>query len=124
MDDLFDWKPTRERTQQRSRPLAVFDPVASAQLKDRGMTLAAENADAPLAVARRLAREIAQKGDGTCDADQVAVQMAARGVPPGPWCGSIFKNGEWQFTGQRRRSGQVSNHAREIRVWRLGARTY
>jgi len=37
----------------------------------------------------------------------------------GPAAGSLFKDGRWAFTGERINSARVTNHAREIKVWRL-----
>lgn len=33
--------------------------------------------------------------------------------------GSIFKTGDWEFTGQWKPSRRASNHGRHVRVWKL-----
>jgi len=96
--------------------LPLFDNAASHSAKNSGMELAAENAQDHLSRAREIAASIALRGNGTCNADQVLMEFPS--VSPGPWCGSIFRGKEWVFTGERIHSSRVSNHAREIKVWR------
>ena len=53
---------------------------------------------------------------------QIVEQLERMGIPTGNWMGSIFR-GSWTDTGIRRRSARVSNHAREIKVWRFTPHT-
>lgn len=96
----------------------LFDYAKSKEAKDAGMALAASHAVDKLAIARSIAVQIATNGDGTCTADQVGKVLKAQSIKIGPWAGSIFKDGNWQFTGNRILSKRISNHAREIKVWR------
>jgi hypothetical protein len=99
----------------------LFDGDESERQKREGMALAAAHRADRLAYARKLAKELAkQEPDRTCWADPVGRMLDLAGVPSGPWCGSIFKDNEdWVFTGERRRSERISNHGRELKVWRL-----
>ena len=90
--------------------------------KDAGMQRAAENNPTGLELAKTIARELALQ-HGETDADQVGALLFERHKIQtlGPAAGSIFKGGEWEFTGKRKLSRRKSNHAREIKVWRLKA---
>ena len=91
----------------------------SQQAKEQGMRLAADNQPSALAMAREIAEEIARR-NGRVSADDVGREMKARGYDEtGPWAGSIFSQKQWEFTGLRIRSKRVSNHGRELKVWRL-----
>lgn len=106
-----------------TKQLSIFDAIASQKAKDEGMVLAEMGHAADLlAVARVVARELAaRRADRRCDADAVGKELALRGYPAnlGPAGGSLFKGGGWEFTGDRKRSARVSNHARELKIWRL-----
>lgn len=96
----------------------LFDMTTGEALKQHGMELAADHRVDELCLARQIAIEIARNGDGTCHMDQVR-QRLPEGVELGPAAGSVFKGSEWEFTGLRVRSLLQSNHARELKVWRL-----
>jgi hypothetical protein len=98
-------------------PLPLFDAAASRERKESGMEQAADAASEYLETARKIAKHIAQGGDGTCNADQVGEELERLGIQVGPWAGSIFRG--WTFTGKRIRSTRKSNHAREIKIWRI-----
>lgn len=111
----------------------MYDARESKRLKDAGMLKAAKNRKYLLEIARTIARRIALAGGGVSTtqpltgkmdlcvtADDVGAEMEAKGYPDlGPAAGSIFKTKEWVWTGHRIRSNKISNHARELRVWRL-----
>jgi hypothetical protein len=84
-------------------------------LKDAGMKLAADNRRKLLERARQIAMTAAHQ-NGTVTADDVAAHLKE---PLGPAAGSIFRTGDFVFTGTRIRSAQENNHARELKVWRL-----
>ena len=101
-----------------------FDAQESQRLKDEGMARAAEHEASLLSIARDCAKAVALAGNGTCNADQVGKRMAMmeHSIDAlGPAAGSIFKGGGWEFTGDRVKSQRVSNHSRELKVWRLKA---
>jgi hypothetical protein len=95
-----------------------FDLQQSLAFKELGMGLAADAAEEPLKKARSIAFQIARSGSRECDSDQVFKGLG-EGFPTGPWAGSIFKGQDWEFTGKRIRSSRISNHAREIKIWKL-----
>jgi hypothetical protein len=97
----------------------LFDQAESQRLKAEGMAAAESARYGDLETARLIAYEI---GEGTTlTADDVAQEMERRGLIPnlGPAAGSLFKGGRWEFTGHRVRSTRVTNHGRELKVWRL-----
>lgn len=100
----------------------VFDLFEGRSRKEHGMDVAAEAKMSDLARARMIAIELA-KGHplGECDADMVGRELSKRGYPSslGPAAGSLFKTDNWEFTGKRRLSHRKTNHARELKVWRL-----
>lgn len=91
----------------------LFDAAASEALKEAGMELAADNRD--LATARRIVRNVA--------ASRTSLEATADDNPIdlGPAAGSLFFGEEWEFTGRRVKSARITNHARELKVWRLKA---
>jgi hypothetical protein len=96
----------------------LFDAIESAALKEQA--LAKLESAGLLALARIVARQLAERW-GTVNADHVGHEMKKRyGIDSiGPAAGSLFRGPEWEFTGQRVLSSRVSNHSREIKVWRL-----
>jgi len=84
--------------------------------KVEGMSAAARKRPELLERAREIARGVAREGDGTCTADDVADYME---YGLGPAAGALFRTKEWEWTGRRVPSRQPSNHARELKVWRL-----
>ena len=99
----------------------LFDYAASLRLKLEGMELAAEHRGEWLALARRIAVLLAKQNTAReCHADMVARELRRLGLPHcgGPAAGSIFKEKSWEFTGRRIQSCRITNHARELKVWR------
>ncbi len=89
------------------------------QAKAVGMKLAATNRAGDLKTARAIARQIARDGDGTCDANQVGLELERLGIDQlGPAAGSLFKGRYWKFTGRRVTARKVADHANELKVWR------
>ena len=101
----------------------LFDFHAGKARKREGMDDAAHGQNrTPLCIARRIARDLAKNHPlRECHADAVSKELLRQGYPPslGPAAGSLFKGREWKFTGERICSARASNHAREIKVWRL-----
>lgn len=106
----------------------IFDFERSCEMREAGMSLAANNRPLWLERARdaacALARELrADSLDPIVNADMV--QERLRDLYPeydvemlGPAAGSIFKESElWQATGVRTKSAQVRNHARDQHNW-------
>jgi hypothetical protein len=96
----------------------LFSALESAALKEQALAKL-DSADV-LTLARRVAREWATTYS-TVNADQVGSMMKLHyGIDSiGPAAGALFRGPEWEFTGQRVLSSRVSNHSREIKVWRL-----
>ena len=100
----------------------MFNRQVSIDAKNTGMAAAAEAKAERLNVARQIALYLgACSPDNTCTADAVGKELRRRGLDDnlGPAAGSIFKDGNWEFTGERILSSRKSNHARELKVWRL-----
>jgi hypothetical protein len=96
----------------------LFDAIESAALKEQALA-ELESTDV-LTDARTLAR-LHAKRYGTVTADIVGRLMKeVYDIDSiGPATGALFRGPEWEFTGQRVLSSRVSNHSREIKVWRL-----
>jgi hypothetical protein len=96
----------------------LFSAIESADLKEAALSKL-ESAGL-LALARIVARQHAEEFC-TVTADIVGRLMKERyGIDSiGPAAGALFRGAEWEFTGQRVLSSRVSNHSREIKVWRL-----
>jgi len=96
----------------------LFSAIESAALKEQALAKL-DSADV-LTLARQCARDWAKRF-GTVTADIVGKLMKERyGIDSiGPAAGALFRGPEWEFTGQRVLSSRVSNHSREIKVWRL-----
>lgn len=100
--------------------LLLFDGVESNRRKEAGMSFSA-GASNSLDTAREIAVSLAKSRDDRCvTADDVGESMdKLRMTPLGPAAGSLFSQKcNWEFTGRRVRSTRVSNHARELKVWR------
>ena len=99
----------------------LFDEEESERLKVRGMALGAANRFTDLELARMVAFDIARKGDGTCNADQVGRRLKAlyNIETLGPATGSLFKTPVWRWTGRFVQSARTTNHRRRIMVWEL-----
>ncbi len=85
------------------------------QLKQAGMAQAAQNRAVLLEEARNIALVLAAT-NGQVTADDISEKIR---INLGPASGSIFKTPDFEFTGQRVASKLKSNHARELKVWRL-----
>ncbi len=98
----------------------LFDATESERRKREGMAVAEQNRSELLGLARAVARGIANSS-GTVHADQVGRVMKARYSIDslGPAAGSLFKGGDWEWTGEFVKSARVTNHGRLLRVWRL-----
>jgi hypothetical protein len=101
----------------------LFDIVMGEHEKRQGMSNAEHSQKSSLL---EKARDVAERlaladPNRLCNADDVGVAMQDMGITGslGPAAGSLFKGKKWEFTGQRIRSRRTSNHAREIKVWRL-----
>jgi len=101
----------------------LFDAQESADRKEQALAKL-DSADV-LTLARQIAKELAERW-GAVNADHVGHEMKERygieryGIDSiGPAAGALFRGPEWEFTGQRVLSSRVSNHSREIKVWRL-----
>lgn len=101
-----------------------FDFEAAQQAKETGMAAAADSARAraPLELAKEIAIELATL-NGETNADAVGELLLSRhGIESlGPAAGSVFRGGGWMFTGRRVVSSRVTNHGRELKVWKLKA---
>lgn len=99
----------------------TFDRVESINRKAAALDKHdADHAD-NLALARCAAVELALRHrDRITNADEVGKLLKdEHGIDSlGPAAGAIFRGKDWEFTGQRVTSARVSNHAREIKVWR------
>jgi hypothetical protein len=112
----------------------LFNDTESRRRKREGMTRAVDTLQRVSIVvlshhkhyllnkAREIAREIAAR-KGETNSDEVSIELARRGYPDciGPAAGSIFKSGDFVFTGRFVNSTRVTNHSRLLRVWALRA---
>jgi len=93
------------------------------KLRDEGMLLASSKRAYILSYARVLAVTIAKnKPDKRVTADDVYRQLGLLGLDwniLGNAAGSLFRGDRWEFTGERKKSVRISNHARWIMVWKL-----
>ena len=103
----------------------IFDLNTGIQLKQEGMEQAARNRRDMLDEARDIAESIAmQRSDRKITMDAVIhglIKRYGEGAVTvlGNSAGSVFKSGDWEWTGERIKSVRVRNHARELKVWRL-----
>ena len=84
-------------------------------MKEAGMKLAVTNKRETLERARITAMVFALK-NGKVTADDLGSTLR---IALGPATGSVFKTADFEFTGYRITSKRPSNHARELKVWRL-----
>ena len=103
------------------KPAPLFAWADSQAAKADGIASAETNRETSLQRARRIARQLAEAAPNReITADDVGRRLQELNLPQlGPEAGALFKGGDWTFTGKRVRSTRVSNHAREIKVWRL-----
>ncbi len=99
----------------------MYEMNQSERGKQEGMDLAAINKAEALTLARVLAVALAlRQQNREITSDMVGIAMTNRGMRPlGPAMGSLFRDGNWQFTGKYVKSIKVSNHSRMLRVWAL-----
>ena len=101
--------------------MTIFHSTRGEQLRLNGMGMAADNSTEYLSLARKVAATIAKGRINRCaTADDVGrVLKDDYGLDSlGPAAGSIFRHPDWESTGARRRSKRITNHSRELRVWR------
>jgi len=97
----------------------LFDLELGKQFKEEGMDLAATNDADLLNVGRAIALDIAAKR-GEVTADDVQEELLRRtGRNLRNAAGSLFRGGDFFFTGEFRQSRRTANHAHCYRVWRL-----
>ena len=99
----------------------TFNSGESEEGKRRGMDLAAAARAELLRKAREIALRLGADGSGvTSDGVSFCLELDASGCGGnlGPAAGSIFKDGHWIDTGARVKSTRVTNHSRELRVWK------
>jgi hypothetical protein len=106
---------------QEDRQESLFDGEQSERLKVWGMARAESNHGDRLTIARTLARQHARWNGGEVTSDDVGRLLEKHGLDGnlGAAAGSLFRGDEWVFTGRRVKSTRVTNHGREIKVWRL-----
>ena len=99
----------------------LFDRARSQAEKDDGMALAAMNRRALLAHARGIAVNAARgRVTREATADDVSRILGTDGMRRlGNAAGSLFRGKAWEFTGRWEKSRRITNHARDIKVWRL-----
>lgn len=88
------------------------------QARDAGLNQVAGNAQCFVETMRSIARGISRT-NGNVSIDDLRDFAERNGIEPhhpNAW-GTIFRERGWYCIG-RKRSRKVSNHAREIRVWR------
>jgi hypothetical protein len=74
-----------------------------------------------LEIARLCAIRVARRA-GSVTSDDVFYELLREGFDPtalGPAAGIVFREKCFVFTGEWRKSQRVSNHASDLRVWRL-----
>jgi hypothetical protein len=123
---LFDtqFSPgAREAATNLSKPPVSFDKDRALKARDAGMDLAAQKHAALLEKVRVALVALAQSRQDRCvTADDAQRWLIANGHSPselGNAAGSLFRGGDWEFTGRWTKSCRVSRHANQIRVWRL-----
>lgn len=103
----------------------VFNLKLGEALRDMGIEMAASKPQAVmnLMLGRALCRNAAiRRYDRTATADDAARGFIKYGFDAnllGNAAGSLFSGGQWEFTGQWKKSNRVTNHAHQNRVWRL-----
>lgn len=104
--------------------LPLFDTLPQTTgeaLKRAGMKRAAANKNELLTLAREIAVELAGIL-GTVTADDVQLELHRRGhstTSLGNAAGSLFLGGQWQWTGEFKKSVRAISHGNLLRCWRL-----
>lgn len=95
----------------------AFNLSEAIAAKNAGLRVVAENNAEFLEVARNIARSLCvARYEITAD----DVRRACPIEPAHPNAiGAIFRHKDFVFTGKYRKSALVSNHARDIKIWRL-----
>lgn len=119
---LIDWD---EKIEQPPKPpvlAPVFSIELGEELKQRGMKKAAD-ANPFLKPCRAAVRAAALgRTDRTATADDASRYLESIGHPAdllGNAAGSLFRGGEWEWTGRLQPSMRPSRHANQNRIWRL-----
>ena len=97
----------------------LFDRAEAERLKKTGMESARENENRRenLELARIIARDLGRQYR-LVNADMVGKALRAHGIKTlGPAGGSMFRGGEWKWTGDYIESVRITNHKRPIKVW-------
>jgi hypothetical protein len=99
----------------------LFDLEKGRELKEEGMAAATSTKADRLFMARQIAKRMPGARTSGITSDDVWREMTARGIYEdlGNAAGSLFKGGEWRWTGQYRQTTKVTNHARRVMVWVL-----
>lgn len=117
-------KKQRNLTGKQRDLFAIKTPYTSVkqgeELKMEGMTAASVARPEALQLARSIARELCEQ-HGSTTADEVGKLLWERHhiQSLGPAAGSLFKGGQFETTGQMRKSSRKKNHARLLFVWKL-----
>jgi hypothetical protein len=102
---------------------AMMDLFAGEIARDHGLALAAEcRNDLVNKIREHLTLVARSKGNRCVTADDYTDFLIAIGSSNkelGNAAGAIFRHPDWEFTGLRTPSRRKSNHARDIKVWRL-----
>lgn len=112
-------KPSNQNSFDFDR--VTFDHSVAEKQKQTGMEQASRNRKELLEIARLYALQIAQR-QGNVTSDDVFAAMLLGGLDPtelGPAAGCVFRDKQFEFSGEWKKSQRVSNHARHSRVWRL-----
>ena len=98
--------------------LPLFDYAEAVRRRDRGRNRAARKKETELDTARDIARYLARHR-GAITADDVQAELIARDIRLENAAGSIFLNGEFEWTGTYERSKRKDSHCNLLKVWRL-----
>jgi|SRR5215472_1906048 len=117
----------RKRTVRKGEKLRLFNGENFDELAPRCLGVpfpesAKTNRRAALEYARDVCREIARgRNDHCCCADDLGLALSKMGreINLGKSAGGVFRNGEWEETGETVNSQRVTNNGRGIIVWRL-----
>ena len=103
--------------------MPLFDLSLGRAQREAGMRLASTHRGAVLHAARAIAVRVAQgRADRCVTADDVYRHLGAGDKQRlGNAAGSLFRGGRWEFTGHWKHSRRITNHARDIKIWRLRA---
>lgn len=101
----------------------IFDFDAGERLKEEGQNRAAVRRLELLQFARDGLENIARSRESrevtADDATRYLVENGESGNALGAAAGSLFRGKQWEFTGRWVKSEKVTNHASDLRVWRL-----